>query len=73
MSKKWGNVTYFMVRTLLYKSHVNQTPLPKSVLLEYILISQIGCPTLDVENATIKPFWPSHTPLAYVSQLDDAD
>lgn len=55
------------------QKHAIQTALPKDIFLKHILLSQTGCPTLDVENATIKPLWPSHTPLAYISQLDDAD
>lgn len=56
MSKKWGNVRYFKICTLLYKNHVIQAPLPIGIILKHTLVSRIGCPTLDVENATIKPF-----------------
>lgn len=37
-----------------------------------MLSDQIGCITVDLEKATIKPFWLIHTTLACVSHFDDA-
>lgn len=41
---------YFIIQ-----KHAIQIALPKGIFLKHILLSQTGCPTLDVENATIKP------------------